>query len=568
MKKKIKKKQIIACILFLLIAIPFKLVISQNIDPVRQYIQANQISKAKSVMLNDLKANSLTGDRIYLLNKIYMDEQKYDSAGIVLNNLNPAIEDQRLLKLVGQAAISIKKSQTENLAITLVKELKSFKSSKSPMVKLEAAFVLAQLNRKDDAWELIEEACSLKSDSPETFVSAGDLYMRLSSILKDNSLYGKACGRYEQALLVNPNYLPALTALSRAYINSRNFGDARQKLQTALSVDSTWLPALQLMGELQYDLGNYKLASRYYTQYISRIKPGTTQLQKYAYILYFNQEYQKAQDIIRQLLVNDPDNRVLLRLMAYTACELKQPEGLQSIEKFMEIGKTDSLKVLASDYEYYGRLLSMNLKDSLAIPQYLMAIRLDSSKISVYDNLAKSYEKMKKYREAIGIYNEIIAKDNETPASTFFNKGRNCLLLADLPEMKSDTAERKVILNEAADAFTKVTEMSPNSHLGFIWKGRALAALDPESVQALAEESYEKAISLLEAKNQNEKYKSELIEGYSYMGYLNYLGYESKVKTDKTEADLFKNTSLEYWNKILALDSTNQAANQAVKTLK
>lgn len=543
--------------------------LAQEIDPVKQYIQSHETAKAKTLLLKGLSSNSLTGDRIYLLNKIYLNEQKYDSALLVLNKLNPAVEEQRLLKVAGQAIINISRSQKTDVALTLVKELKSFKSSNSALVKLEAAFALAQIDRKEDAWDLIEQACNLKTNSPETFVSAGDLYVRLGDLLKDNTLYGKACGRYEQALLVNSGYLPALTALSSAYINSRSFNEARQKLQNALEIDSTWLPALQLMGELQYDLGNYNLASKHYSQYIGRIRPGKAQLQKYAYILYFNQEYAKAQSIINTLLTTDPDNRVLLRLLAYTSCELKQPvEGLNAMLKFMNLGKSDSMRVLASDHEYYGRLLAMNSKDSLAIDEYMAAIKMDSSKVSNYEYLAKSYEKLEKYDEAIKAYTEIIRKDKECSAIIYFSKGRNCLLLAESPEIKQDTLQYNSVINEAVTSFTRVTEMSPNSHLGFVWRGRALAALDPESTKGLARESYESAITILEAKNQNEKYKSELVESYSYMGYLNYLGYESKIKVNKEAAEADKSSSLTYWNKILELDSNNQAAIQAVKTLK
>ncbi|MGE5318264.1 MAG: hypothetical protein ACM3ME_09725 [Chloroflexota bacterium] len=542
----------------------------QDKDMVRYYIQTNQGTKARSLLCKELNSKNITADRTFILAKMYINESKDDSATAVLNTFNQTIEEQRLLKVIGLSLIDMKKtSDYSDVTQKMVRELRAFKSSKSAIVKLEAAFVLAQLDKKDDAWELIEQACNLKTDSAETFVSAGDIYSRLSILLKDNSLYGKACGRYEQALLVNPRYLPALTALSRAYIGSRNFIEARQKLRDALAVDSTWLPGLQLMGELQYDLGNYKLASKYYTQFVNSIKPGKQQLQKYAYILYFNQEHEKAQNIIQSLLIDDPNNRVLLRLLSYTSCELKQGDkGLQAMQKFMRIGAADSLRLLSSDYEYYGRLLSMQSLDSLAIPNYILAAKLDTAKASIYEYMAKSYEKLKKFPEAVRAYDSVIIIDKNASSTIWFSKGRNCLLWADLPEVKADTAFHSKILREAVASFTRVTELSSNSHLGYLWKGRSLAGLDPETTKGLAEESYRKAIEILEAKNQNEKYKAELIEAYSYMGYLSYLKFEPAFKTDKNQAQIYKIESLGYWNKILALDSTNTAAIQAIKALK
>lgn len=554
---------VISCLLMLSISH------GQEKDMVRYYIQTNQGVKAKSVLLKELGNKSITPDRTFILAKMLINESKNDSAVMILNNLSQSTEEQRLLKLIGNSLIGLKTTGVSEVTTNMTRELRAFRASKSPLVKLEAAFVLAQLDKKEDAWELIEQACNLKTDSAENFVSAGDLYVQLSILLKDNALYGKACGRYEQALLVNPKYLPALTALSRVYISSRNFIEARQKLRDALSVDSTWIPGLQLMGELQYDLGNYKLASKYYNEYINSIKPGKQQLQKFAYILYFNQEHEKAQNIIKTLLTDDPNNRVLLRLLAYTSCELKQSEqGLQAMDKFMKIKQTDSLNILASDYEYYGRLQSMQLKDSLAVSNFILATKLDTAKSTTFEYLAKSYEKLKKFPEAVEAYNNVLRIDKEPSSAIWFSKGRNCLLWADMPEIKSDTLKRQEILHQAVNSFSKVTEITPNSHLGYLWKGRSLAALDPETTQGLAEESYTRAIEILEAKNQNDKFKSELIEAYSYMGYLNYLRFEPAIKTDKNQAQLYKDSSLGYWNKILVLDSTNPAAVQAIKALK
>lgn len=543
---------------------------NQDNDPVRYYMQTNQFAKAKTLLLKELDNKTLTPDRIYLLGKIYLDEQQQDSAAIIFNAMNINIEEQRLLKLAGISRIDLKSVSKAEINLRLSRELKAINSSKSALVKLEAAYVFAQVNESEKASDLIEQACNLKPVTAETFVSAGDVYAHLSIVLKDNSLYGKACGRYEQALLLNKNYLPATTALAKAYMNSRNYFEAKQKLTDALAIDSTWLPALQLMGELQYTLGNYRLASKYYGDYIQRINPGKAQLQKYAYILYFNQEYSKAKKLIQALLKEDSENCVLLRLLAYTSCELKEPdEGLQAMEKFMKIKQSgDSLSLISSDFEYYGSLLSMKSLDSIAVIQFNIALQYDSTRLSVYESLAKLYEKQKDYQGAIRAYTVLTLKNPECNSTVWFSRGRNCLLLAETQVLAADQVNRNHVLDAAVSSFSKVSEISPNSHLGFLWKGRALAALDPETTIGLAEESYRSAISILEAKGAPEKYKSELIEAYSYMGYLYYLKFEQAIKGNHDAASSIRLESLEFWNKILAIDKSNQAAVQAVKALK
>lgn len=555
---------------FLLILLAFALSTVKAQDVVRHFIQTGQQLKAKSVLTKEYKSGSITSERKYILGKILISENKQDSALLVFNSFDATKEEQRLLKLTGNALADLGKKSDAEIALPLLREIKAFNQSKVPLVKLEVAYVLARVNEREKAFELIEQACSLQPANEQTFVSAGDVYIRLSTELNDISLYGKACGRFEQALLVKKNYLPALTALAKAYINSRNFPEAKQKLKDALAIDSTWIPALQLMGELQYDLGNYKLASTYYGKYLQSIEPGTIQLQKYAYILYFDQQYAKAKEIINRLLQDDPENRVLLRLLAYTSCELKQPEeGYQAMIKFMNLQQKqkDSLNMLASDFSYYGRLLSMQSKDSLAIIQFNKAITLDSTVLSTYEYMAKSFEKLKRFGESSKAYNRL-TKDPGCTTTVWFSYGRSLMLLSESLKQTADSITYINTLTEAAGSFSKVTELSPNSHLGHLWKGRAEAAMDPETEKALAEESYKKAIQLLETKNQPDKYKSELVEAYSYMGYLNYLRYEPALKKSPEEANLYKTSSLEYWNKILTLDPTNQAAVQATKSLK
>jgi hypothetical protein len=111
--------------------------------------------------------------------------------------------------------------------------------------------------------------------------------------------------------------------------------------------------------------------------------------------------------------------------------------------------------------------------------------------------------------------------------------------------------------------------MSPSSYLGYQWRARALAALDPESTQGSAKPDYEKALEMLELKNDPKKYSSDLIEAYRYLGYFHYLQYDAIKKNEDAEArEKAKNESLAYWQKVLLLDPNNDVAKQAIAALK
>ncbi len=104
---------------------------------------------------------------------------------------------------------------------------------------------------------------------------------------------------------------------------------------------------------------------------------------------------------------------------------------------------------------------------------------------------------------------------------------------------------------EADAAFDKVIEIKPDLPIGYLYKARASANLDPKQEKALAKPSYEKYIDL--AKGDTEKNKKELIEAYTYLG-----SYYLLVSKDRTKSD-------EAWNNVRTLDPANKAAIEAAK---
>lgn len=82
---------------------------------------------------------------------------------------------------------------------------------------------------------------------------------------------------------------------------------------------------------------------------------------------------------------------------------------------------------------------------------------------------------------------------------------------------------------------------------------RVNSALDPETDKGVAKPFYEKTIEVLDAKGDGDP--RIYIECYSYLGYYYY------VKED------IENSKI-YWEKILAIDPTNEIANRAMSGLK
>ena len=71
---------------------------------------------------------------------------------------------------------------------------------------------------------------------------------------------------------------------------------------------------------------------------------------------------------------------------------------------------------------------------------------------------------------------------------------------------------------KADSAFIKVGELSPNSHLGYMWRGRTNTLMDSTEAKDSAKPFFEKTIELATAADPV-KYKKDLIEAYQFLGF-------------------------------------------------
>ncbi len=111
-----------------------------------------------------------------------------------------------------------------------------------------------------------------------------------------------------------------------------------------------------------------------------------------------------------------------------------------------------------------------------------------------------------------------------------------------------------------------MTIVSPDSYIGFIWDGRVLSRLDPETTLGLAKPSYEKAMVLLEAGDISKTTKL-LIECYRYFAFYHYVLADKLLQTNAAEAKTEMTNSINYWTKILNLDPSDQQAQTALQNL-
>ena len=273
-------------------------------------------------------------------------------------------------------------------------------------------------------------------------------------------------------------------------------------------------------------------------------------------------ECEKSLDDLILLKPNDP---VLFRLKAYISYETEQyPEGLQYIEKFFEI--QDTGKILFTDHLYYGRLLIKNQQDSLGIMELVKAAEMDTTKAEIVEEIAKQYSKMKRHEPAINWYTRLLNLKSNNFDNVYYQIGREYYMWAEDTTITADSNARMVLYNHADSSFSRVIELKPDSYLGYLFRARTRARLDPETVTGLARSDYEKTLLILEPgdKVKNKKY---LIECYRYLAFYFYMMNERGIAVSDPNGINQLENSIFYWKKIIELEPQDAQALTAIDNL-
>ncbi|NOU48313.1 MAG: hypothetical protein HOO86_14810 [Bacteroidales bacterium] len=541
---------------------------AQDMQLVARYVEMGQYNHAKSLLLPEAQT-SIDPLVVFNLAKVYQSANNIDSANFYFSKVL-TIKPGSPLALISQIIIDYN-SKKETDAANFYKAEKGATSAKNLYALTQIAefrFLTGDTNNWNQPLDM---AINIDKKYVKAYITAGDIYTKIAESTLFGEDYGKASGRYEQALYYDPNNSEAKTKLAYIYYLARNYFRAEQALTEVLSNDSTYIPALKAFGELEYTIGKYGQSSYFFGKYMVLAENSSKDLSKYINILYFNREYAKSNSLIEQSLLTDPDNAVLLRLKGYTSFELKKYAiGLEAMTKFFSLrSDPGSDKIILTDYEYYGKLLSRNGQDSLAIVNLNKALAMDSTKTYLYEDLAKSYEKAKDYKNAVISYDKLIASGANISAGIYFNKGLAFNYLASDTTITKDTAMFKQYIQLADSAFLNVSKLSPNSHLGFLYRARMQSKLDPESELGLAKPQYDSALRIIESKNDSVKFKNEILEIYRYSGYFHYLRYlAAKDAKDNDGIASNKELSILFWRKILAYDPKDKVAIEALKVFK
>jgi tetratricopeptide (TPR) repeat protein len=513
------KKIIIGVILALFFVLNLS---AQDIASGTKLIKNEKYFTAKKYF-SSLLNTPLKAEAYFYLGEIYFIWEKVDSAKIFYNKGIEA-NNEFPLNYAGLVRLNVLDGNSAEAEKNTVQATELGDENPNVFIVLSEAY--SRIKNYDKAMEFLNEAVNYKIRTPDIYIAMGKVYLG-----KINGT--EAVKSFQEALNIEPRNPEALTLKARVYDLIDNNNGAISLLDEAIANDPSYSPAYNELAEVYANMKNYSKASENYAKYIESSEITIEKQKRYAQILYIAKEYDQAITTLNEVIKVEPENPSAIRILAYSYLKLEEIENSKIY--FQRLFQLTSVNYLPSDFENYADLLTKTGNDSLAIIYLYKIVELDSSRKDVYGEISVLCFKNKKWDGVISA----LEKKGELSAQEYFDLGKAYYFTQNY--------------ENADSAFGKLISKVPDLAIAYFWQARVKTNFDPESEQGLAKPFYEQFIQV--SKEDTMRYKTELIEAYSYLGYYFY------IKEDKSGARA-------NWLKVEALDPENPQAIAALKELK
>lgn len=501
-------------------------VFAQN-EQAQKFVEKEMYNSATSIYKGLLKSNvKKAGEYYYYLGDICWRKEKIDSAkyyfmeGIKADETIP-------LNYVGIGIVTIQTNSTEGVK-SFDKALAMTSQKNTQVLNAIAEYYVLQSEKADmpKAIDLLKKSVEVDPKNATSWMLLGDAYGKQADGSNQASSYNKADNLLHSIPLLKMKF-------GKMYAAARNNDVAVKYFNEGLQADSTFGPIYKELGDLYSRTKKYELAIANYQKYLKFIDRNDDVEFKYGDFLFKNGNYKEAIEVFNALEAKKYDSPYIYNRRAIANYQLGNYSQAQAdMETYFK--KTNVVKAKSVDFEYYGKTLFKQGKDSLAIQQLQQAVKLDTTRVDLYGEIGNYYFNKSDYAKASQYYAKQVTPKSD--AKIFYDLGQAYYYNKDYALADS--------------AFQKIVELKPAVYLGYFWRARANAALDPETKAGAAKPYYEKVIEICSASSA--KYKAELIEANEYIAYY------YTVNRDKVKADAA-------WKNVLALDPANAKAINGLK---
>ncbi|MDR1372095.1 MAG: hypothetical protein LBJ17_03060 [Dysgonamonadaceae bacterium] len=566
MNATIKKLLVTAGVL--LVSLPVAVFAGNNEHGI-DYYRAELYGAAKIFFLQQTEQTvEEQAENYYYLGQIYYKLGQIDSAQYFYNK-SIATDAEYPFGYIGNGSLELKKGNLKQ-AEELFKKATGL-AKKDPSVPTLVAEAYVEHEKYSEANDALKKARKINSQYSGIYTTEGDMLMKQNKV-------GDAMGKYDNAILFNAKEKATYLKCAQVY-KTLNPDRSLEYLDDLFKIDANYIPAFALYGDIyraqgdaykeENDTVNYEAA---YTKALDAYEkfisiPGVPVLQheRYAQLLFFTKNYDRAEKEIAAVLAIDPDNTVMHRIEAYNNFALgKDDVALEQITNFLAI--TPANKQLFVDHRAQGDIYLKKGDFIKGEESYLNAMKFDDTKkAELYGKLINAAEDAKDYPISIGLYEKFFEASPDYSTLSLYKYGQANYNASIAYTDKTVVAEEKANpslqeVNEAAfnvyiqkgnKAFSDMISRKSDNYLGYLWKARIHSIADAfdqireRSMKWHAKQYYEEALPVLIANNENGDRKNDIVEAYRYIG--NYY-YSAEKNVDKMA---------EYYKKALEFDPEN-----------
>ena len=539
----------------------FTLVNAQDIDQAKKAIDAEQFEKAKTILKSLLQAKPSNGTASFLLGNVYMSQKELDSAKIYYQK-GITGSDGAKLNYIGLGQLDLEaKNQTaaqSNFDIA-IKDAKR-KDATVPTYIARAYMNISKPDYKN-AITILERA---KIDSPQN----ADLLLALGDAYYLENKQNEAYSSYRSAFQIDPTMLRAKMQLGVLLKGAKSYDLAINSFNEVIAINPNYGPVYRELAETYYKWGRNKpskaaeymqLAISNYDKYMSMTDYSLASRMRRADFLVLLKNWPELEKEANKMIELDKVNPRIYRYLAYSAFENGNVDvALKSLESFIS---NPNSKVIAKDYIYLAEIKFKKAiaADGLTMDQALYAsglvdlkkaLELEPLATEDLNDIGKKLFSKKFYKEAAPIF-ELGTKNTED--KNYVDDNIYYALSVLYGNSKKDVKADPIELKNADAALDKVIVAAPSYQDAFLYKARINRLAENEEFII---KNYESYLAKLTEKGElaNATHKTKIVESYNNLA-------ASYANKDKAKA-------IEYFNKTLAIDPTNDYATKSLATLK
>jgi tetratricopeptide (TPR) repeat protein len=451
-----------------------------------------------------------------------------------------AADPKNAMCIVGKGRVLLKQNKLAEAEAEFKKALDMTKSKNADVLAAVGEAWMDKPELATKAKPILESSIG-RDKNYKAYMLLGDFYAKQGN-------GGNAISNYENAAGIAPKDGAPHYKIGLIYTRSGNIEAAKEAFTRSITIDPTYTGAYRQLAKEYYNAKDCENAVKNQQKYMDLTENPDAGITAMGYYQFMCRDFKKAIE-----LFDRADQKSLLKAVGirFKALAHAQAEDFQNaaktFERYFALDTADD--EAASDWKIYGEVLEKlgtgkskpekRQYDSLASLAYEKSLSIDPKQTKLQEAQADLLlNDLRHTKDAIAAYKKLIELRGKAISGDVFKLGQ-----AFYYDQQFDSA---------AGRFNQLAVMQPTMTVGPAWAGRSHAQLDPESTEGLAKPDFEKVIQVGSA--DPVKYKNDLVQAYSYLGYYYYL-----------QKDL--NESLKNWKEVLKLDANNEQAKTAVKSI-